>query len=646
MPVPRSPSADRSGAARTPQVRVGLDRDRRTRWVFAGVLLVVLAAIGAPSVAGIDPGSPWSVARGLLGAAPALLVGALCLLRLPRLFTRQGMRADETGIAFVQEPLWWFRGRALEVPWSGIRAIRSDPPFTSARPGGDPDAEHQRLSVFLVHRPADPLPFWLNEDEALPEPGDEPLMPRVHTSWGLSERDRVLAFVRARQPDLLDGTAPSAPAQRAATGADGPRDTGAPQNTDAAQDIDALLDVRGARILSWSGYTAASLVMSAPTAAIAVGLTEPGAAASAGTSGLVAFGLLAAVALGLAGYTVAVTPRMWTAQYVRLHGSGITLAQERRWWSPERTVTVPWEAVARLEVREKRAGRNHYPAVAMHLDRPLPQGAAPPSWTRSSEEEETVGGRTVRGTVLSVEPGHHGPAVRLVSLLRDARPDLFGPVIAPAPPREEEPDPRGVPAAVRAEPFRADLRRRRARTWAAGFLFCLYGLGAVSTIGVMDAARMVERQEYGMLVAPLFWGAVLIGLTVWSVRSAPRCLARQAVVVDGEGIRLVQEALWWSPDRSASIPWEQVRHARTERADPDRPGSAHVFKLFLTGPGLVPRVPSWCTLSEWEENDLPAHRGRPMTRITVKPTARAAGTLARAVQAARPDLADPNRPLR
>ncbi|MFL1376730.1 hypothetical protein [Nocardiopsis protaetiae] len=660
MPAPRPPRPPHSGRPDTAHLWVDLDSGRLTRWVFAGVVLGVLIAIAAASVSEVDPAAPWNHPFHLLAAAPAVLGTVLCAVRLPRLFTRQGMRADAAGIAFVQRPLWWFRGRTLELPWDGIRAIRSDAPVTSTRPDGDPDLGHQRLAVYLYLPPSTPRPTWLELDEALPEPGDEPLMPRVHTSWGTAERDRMLPYLRGQRPDLLGGTAPAAPGAPAAQAPQSPQTTQAPQAPQVPPVVDERLNVRGGRIVQWFAAATASLILLGSTAAIAVRLLEPGAVAAADTSDLVFFGLLAAAALGLAGYTAAATPRLWTVQYVHLHERGVTLAQERLWWSPERIVTVPWKAVSRLDIRHRRRSGTPYPAIGMQLNRRLSARTAPPTWVGRFEETEVIGGRRVLGELLVLDMGMYGPALRLVHMVRNARPDLFGePGIEPAPPAEAEavPAPATDPAAATGTgiatasaaaptaPFHADLRGRRARAWALGFLGCLY-LWAGGVFGAMDTARIIERQEYALLVAPLLWAVVVIAATAWSVRCAPRCLTRQSLTVDDRGIHLVQEPMLWSPDRGVSIPWEQILHARSERKDPGRSRSGQVLKLFLTGPGLVTRVPSWCALSEWEESDVPAHPGRPLTRITVRPTARAAETLAHAVHQAKPGLVKPMRRVR
>ncbi|WP_017570739.1 hypothetical protein [Nocardiopsis halotolerans] len=159
-------------------------------WAVAAGLCVFLT-IGATVLTAV------TAATQTLGAAVwtlllALFLGLLSwpLVRMaPRHSTRQGISVDDTGITLVQEPRWWFPGRAAHIPWSRVLRASRD---RSVQTGGGVRTIWYYVVVEL-HAPLDGAryPTWV-----IPEEGG------IRIQIGEWEQARLARALHAARPDL------------------------------------------------------------------------------------------------------------------------------------------------------------------------------------------------------------------------------------------------------------------------------------------------------------------------------------------------------------------------------------------------------------------------------------------------------------
>jgi hypothetical protein len=130
--------------------RVSTRRWMIAAWMEDSLWVAVLFAPGLlllPMVSGEPPGDPndaalvlwllviWVVTLGL-GTAWRIHV-------LPQHLTQQYLQADERGLLLTQERMWWFPGRELAVPWSGVSSVVSEECSIN-------DARRRLLVVYLT----------------------------------------------------------------------------------------------------------------------------------------------------------------------------------------------------------------------------------------------------------------------------------------------------------------------------------------------------------------------------------------------------------------------------------------------------------------------------------------------------------------
>lgn len=116
------------------------------------------------------------------------------LHRLPRLLTRQGVAADDAGVALVQEPLWWFAGATTQLPWPELRSVSEDVLVI----GDDKNRRsHRVVELRLHHDHAGPLPSWVEVKSRRRQKTGLVIVP------GRRRHARVLAVLRAAGPEYF-----------------------------------------------------------------------------------------------------------------------------------------------------------------------------------------------------------------------------------------------------------------------------------------------------------------------------------------------------------------------------------------------------------------------------------------------------------
>lgn len=130
-----------------------------------------------------------------VGFAVFCLIWWPMLWGAPRCFTHQGVSVDGAGITLVQEPLLWFEGRTVHIPWHDIRMART----TSQ------GADSKILKLFL-HRPGMlsyvPTGSHLSahEDSEAPATIQQPLT-RINVGGGKTAA--ITNAIRSTRPDLM-----------------------------------------------------------------------------------------------------------------------------------------------------------------------------------------------------------------------------------------------------------------------------------------------------------------------------------------------------------------------------------------------------------------------------------------------------------
>ncbi|GAB3706674.1 hypothetical protein [Nocardiopsis oceani] len=332
----------------------------------------------------------------------------------------------------------------------------------------------------------------------------------------------------------------------------------------------------------------------------------------------------------------AALPRSWSRQGVRVDHTGITLLRDALWWSSGRRSAVPWTDIHHITLGHSRSGRGRT-LVRLHLHRPpFPKQPLPQWATRAPADRDRKRPDPWPQLILAVPPSAH--ADRLVAVVREAAPDLFGEAVVEqtdALRRANTAEHRAPTAADPGpDPVVVDTRRRRARWWTVGALVVLYysAMGIVMLIEEVGSSRGLTLDN---APATVLMAVTLSLLWWWVVWGAPRCMTRQGVRVDRSGLTLIQEPLLWFGGRTVALPWDGIRLVRGAALGGQ--GTGGTVTLLLQGPDAVSEAPTWCTVNLREEALSPASPDHPLTRISIS-VGGGDAALAAAVRAMRPDL--------
>jgi hypothetical protein len=178
----------------------------RRGWYWAlgfGICLYVLVATAAMGLIGLDrvlerrtygslfPPLFWLVVMG------ALLVWSV--RAAPRCLTHQGVSLDASGITLVQDPLLWFEGRTVFLPWDLVHLVRPGP--LPGRESVSAVKVYMREPHLLTH-----VPTWCRLSAAevrdAPAAPHRPLTLVTVVPGSAPQRDLAQALARIR-PDLL-----------------------------------------------------------------------------------------------------------------------------------------------------------------------------------------------------------------------------------------------------------------------------------------------------------------------------------------------------------------------------------------------------------------------------------------------------------
>ncbi|CAL9612056.1 hypothetical protein SUDANB121_05671 [Nocardiopsis dassonvillei] len=379
------------------------------------------------------------------------------------------------------------------------------------------------------------------------------------------------------------------------------------------------VDVRRDRVHSWIAYwilygllllLPVGLAAGARYAAVANGnVDDP-------SGDLALFGVLGAVLLVLALALAAAGPYHLARQGLEVGDRGVGIVRERLWWARGGTVFVPWKDVHAV-VGGVSTGNSAARTLEIHLKR-----------------ADRVADPVVRWAVLV--PAGHGwkgttapPRPRIV--LRLDRPilerieeefDAWRPGTRAGGTSPEAALPPAAPAAAGAG-RRVDMRWQHAGGWLLATGLCLHLTAGLTVL----TGVTVVLGEYGAAVLMLFL-AVVLGLVCRPLlRMAPRYTTAQAVVLDGDGITLVQEPRRAFPGVRAHVPWSQVRGVGQDvgYAHLERGRRVQYFVDVVTEEPLHSvDLPHWAYLDGSE--------------LRIRPTRARHGELVRAFRAARPDL--------
>ncbi|MFE6305511.1 hypothetical protein [Nocardiopsis sp. NPDC057823] len=498
--------------------------DRHLDPAFAGVLGVVTG-----------------IAALLLGVFAFGAAGVLVflLVRAPAFLARQGIRLDPGGLTLYQERSGWSRERSLHIPWGGLAGV-GEPANPEARRGF-------AGSVLHLDGAADAAPpQWAHVVAPGAEPPEgEPVSDAYRVFLQLPEdvaRDlpRTVAGYRA-------AVAPAAAPPPAADG--------------------RWFSFRGMRVLGWAvaGFLPA-LFLTGVLGWSWYDSGDPFLAVPAGAAGAAVLGALA------------VGPRFWAPQGVRLDARGLSV---RRGPGPFLRGTrhfVPWEEVHALTRHERPRGTGtgsaRLPVLEVHATGPAPESPLP-RWARYVPAG-TPGWGTVTDTPrLVLAPADARAASEILHLAERLRPV---PASAPVP----------GPGAV---PPRTDVwvelpRRGLQRAVGALGFFLITVLMAV-TLGF---DLFAEPRMLLFVVLP----SVL--LAAWALWRLPEAAAGSGILITDDAVELVRNRCLWRSGVRTVVPLSSVTAVRRVRA-PSLTGLAggwpveDAVDLFVTGnPG---RTPHW-----------------------------------------------------
>ena len=410
-----------------------------------------------------------------------------------------------------------------------------------------------------------------------------------------------------------------------------------------------------------------SLILGMAAAILAILVLE----AALPPDALVPTGLAAGAACAVffhLGLMIATVPRHWAKQGVRVDGDGIQLFRERKWWLDGTSARVGWHGIHHIDSSSTKSSpsltrRDRVSVVEVHLHR-TDQGLRLPAWSRLLATGARRWGVTAaHRPALVLNMSAIGHRHSLLAHLRRTVPDLFldrvveRPVRAqealqaqedrqrqeagqgqgsrpqPEHPRGDGQDPRTGRPPRAAHPARTttewiSLRLNRIGAWAIG-AGILLGSWVLIVLGV----RVALTGNVPFAVTVFFLALVTVPLSLWSLRSLPRCLAQQGIRVDGSSITLVQEPFLWGARRTAYLPWTEVRVVREEKLS----GNSRLVHVFMHHPDALSTAPTWCFLNIRADHKAPANTAGPLTLIVVRAPDRALIQFSKAAHAARPD---------
>ncbi|WP_106581396.1 hypothetical protein [Murinocardiopsis flavida] len=447
------------------------------------------------------------------GCVAGLGVTALILFWTPRFLARQGVEFGDDGLRLVQEPRWWFRGRAMHVRWEDVDS------FTPSGAAGPRRWTWRVLGLRGVAPHARP-PHWT----ALVLAGGEP--PR-----GVARSATIRLFLQLREDSAAEFTrlleshrSQAEPAPRAEPG-----------RATAAR---GWLALRRSHRVAWLLLCLTALLLPAVPLGPLV-LQDGLARLDPGDPAVALFAVMSAVGLSAA---LVAAPWQWAEQGMVVTDRGLGFERRPLWWVPERRGFVRWEDVLGTAVREvvrTSPGEQHQAVVEVYLDR-LDASERFPGWVRRVRAGEALWGEATDCARLVVPLGDPQERSRVSLLLAQASPpSLAGPSALGAGPRST---------------YWIPVRR-----WVLPALMVpVLPICAVSGVALAAATA-------GSAPAPGIWAGVLgfaaVGLAA-AARLLPPLCARQGIVVDDDGLRLVREPLLWSRELTARVRWEHVRAIR------------------------------------------------------------------------------------
>lgn len=356
----------------------------------------------------------------VVGGFAVVVLGWLIVV-LPRHWTAQGVDVRPCCLGIVAGPMWWFRGRQAFVAWEDVHAIARGTRTAGRRPAvSGPAAVLDRLSslgheVTLqvhLHR-VDPrlsLPSWVTlilPGEATPGTGS---LPRLVLTVADAPRASLERTLRAARGDLFDL---DRSARRATA-----RPPGTAQGRSGAESV----SLRGAGFVPlWLGRAGlAVVIMGALAAACLVYAVVDGIVHGFEADEFPVLVVLATFAVPVTGWSVYSLPRLVTDQGVSADDSGVTLAQQPRWWFRGTLVRIPWTDVRTISedvlVTGDAKNRTSHLVVELRLRRPQP--GVMPTWVEVKRRRQSP-------TALVIMPGGRRRHRRVVAALRAVRPDYF-----------------------------------------------------------------------------------------------------------------------------------------------------------------------------------------------------------------------------
>ncbi|MDA8370114.1 MAG: hypothetical protein M0026_09605 [Nocardiopsaceae bacterium] len=306
--------------------------------------------------------------------------------------------------------------------------------------------------------------------------------------------------------------------------------------------------------------------------------------------------------LVLGGLLVVNAPRYLTHQGVELSERGIGIVHHSKWWLRGETGFVPWADVHQI-AWGLRKGRNPRRTLEVHLRQADHAMRLPPRWaTLVLAGKEKWGSTASRPRIIF--DLDRKILTRLKEELAALRPDLFkepaerGTPTAPAEPAQGSPQrdarPPSAPETTPGPSHWVSMRWQGALGWAVATGLCVYLTVGLTVVAIVIAVVATDTGEIG--ASPVMLAlALLCGLLSWPlVRMAPRYSTRQGVSADSTGITLVQEPKRWFSDRTAHIPWPQVRHISQDVATPSgNRDLKYIIDIELRAPFRGTELPTW-----------------------------------------------------
>ncbi|GAB3752312.1 hypothetical protein [Microlunatus parietis] len=516
-----------------------------------GRVLAVLAPVAvlaaAASVLLFPRQTGIAVVIALVAAAALAVVGVL-LVRLPCFLTRQGLRAEATGLTLFAEPLWWFRGWRIVLPPAAI---------TDVTPTRSNDRPALAISVDGPTRGGGPVWCTAVQPGAAPPDGRPADDHRLLLQLPEPELDRVRAAI-----ERVRGNRPRATA-------------GAP--------VPVWISVRLGPAVVWGLASVVGLAVtqlplwSLVTAGTASGWTDPA--------------LIVLIILAVA----AIVPAVWFApsalarQGVVVDQGGLEVRRDRLGWQPGCRWRIPWADLRGLSGVYADPGplidpddqptKDRGPATVLELI--LNQSPAPPvlpGWARvvppGVEARRVVADRPR----LLIKAGDPGTAAQLRYLISRRLPEA----------EPDDPD-----QLVRTVRWIAVPRRGPVSMIIAAGVLILVGAGWLGS-GVRPFANAPLWQDVLWPVVPLLAGVGLAGLIGWFL---PSRLARGGVQVEPAGIQLVRERFLWRTELRSRLPWSGIGEIRVVRVF--SPGGLLHGAPFVQAVELtlnttdLPRLPHW-----------------------------------------------------